>query len=407
MKLILLLCVAALLVSTAIADDTLSRSVLHGMQTRYAKMVARESETCSLLTMAVESADPENRIHGLKSSSFLPEQLDGMHDFFRMLRESELDPNVSERLRIIFYNLEQRERALNPPFHPLEAEIAGKLRAKALEVHMDQDAYVSLINPGLAKNVDDSVIDLILSLQRVRTLNLPSKSITNEAFGRLSKLTSIENLNIPTSVSDAGLTWLGDAPHLRTFAAHNITDETLHVLSKSKTLQYFSTSSAMITNDGMKSLAKIETLRNLDLPDQINAEGISHLTSLELISLSKISRENSDALLVEIGKIHTLEHLSVHLMGTTPDGFAALTELKSLRQLHTGGIDGYQVHLKKFPRLESLLVGKIDSQSLPDFLACTQLKFLMASIADLPPEERKMLDEAPFDVKITREAKKR
>ncbi len=125
----------------------------------------------------------------------LSEHEEGMCDLFRRPRVTEKDPAVSDEYRIIFYNLEQKERALNPPFQPLETEIAGELRAKLLEVHMDQDGYVYLINPGLSANVDDDVIDLILSLKRVRSLNLQSKSKTNAAFSRLSKLTCIEDLN--------------------------------------------------------------------------------------------------------------------------------------------------------------------------------------------------------------------
>jgi internalin A len=109
------------------------------------------------------------------------------------------------------------------------------------------------------------------------------------------------------------------------------TDADLKLIAGATGLQYLNLSKAKITDDGLKEIAKLTKLRHLTLDEtQISGKGLKHLTGLKLVSLSLSECPVDDAALESVGKIKTLERLTLWDQKAVTD--AGLKNLSGLNQ---------------------------------------------------------------------------
>jgi hypothetical protein len=160
----------------------------------------------------------------------------------------------------------------------------------------------------------------------------------------LSRLSQLENL---------ALHWMD-----------KITDQGIASLAKMPSLRKLDVSSAQLTDEGLAPLTRVKTLEHVDLPsmgrtDQAlmymaQCRGLKHLWAG-----SASNGSYSDAGLRHLIKLQELEFLSIGGTGITDDGIVCLADLKNLKELFVFSpnlTDKSLAHLAKMESLRELTI---------------------------------------------------
>jgi len=238
--------------------------------------------------------------------------------------------------------------------------------------------FKSLQYLKLPAKTTDAGLAQIAGLQSLKELNCPKAFISSKGFTHLAKLASLEILTLDLEHNcDAGFVHLAKLPSLKS----------LEVSSK-------------FSDAGLEHVSQLSGLVNLDLSDtNVSDKGLIHLAgmhSLKRLELGKTRRERrqdphgprvTGAGMRHLAQIQSLEELDLH-EGVTDTGLAYLANLSKLKRLDCGGGDvsdaGLQ-HLAKLQFLEELNVkgDGITDQGMKYLVKLSNLQKLSLSTAQL------------------------
>jgi hypothetical protein len=195
--------------------------------------------------------------------------------------------------------------------------------------------------------ITDRGVGYLARLPNLKKLEVGSAQITDEGAKVLGRIRTLDYLALPAiGLTDAGLTHVANLENLKylwvaAFTGSKLTDQTLARLAKLSKLEELMIGGAF-TDEGMKSLGGMQTLKSLDLvfaplmdPRVTNA-GIAHLARLTKIQQMGFS----------------------NVKQCTLSGLSALKDLGELRKFQVRHIrqDQGGMDLSGMVRLEDLLI---------------------------------------------------
>lgn len=189
------------------------------------------------------------------------------------------------------------------------------------------------------KNIDDGALIHLTKLDKLEALHLMHTNVTDGAMDRISKLPALSELSVVgTRVTDAGLANLSQMP-LTSLSLNGpqITDAGMQSVAKIVTLRHLQVGSKNVTNAGLTALRNLRQMQNLQLwGTNVTDDGLKHLTDWkELQTLDFSDTPVTGAFLQSLDgeKIETL-----YMIGTQLDE----ANLK---------------YLRGWPRLRNLAIG--------------------------------------------------
>ena len=256
-------------------------------------------------------------------------------------------------------------------------------------VEMNDDNEVERVD--LNEVDDDEFIAKIAQLPALKTISLASSAnLSLNGLAELAKCSALEEVRMtgvgrpanPNAkwTSDAVLEQIAKIPNLRKLTADNcgISDAGLVHLEQATKLQFISLRQNRITDEGMRSLAKLKQLKSLDLgchvsiaaygkiqKNDVSDAGIERIASLQQleflgveglsVSVMELDFPNlrtltlgtafsgqsvDDRALENLLRYKKLRSLTVTSNAVTDDGIAFLAELKTLQSLnlHCGSV---------------------------------------------------------------------
>ena len=227
----------------------------------------------------------------------------------------------------------------------------------------------------LPQGLTNKSLSYIAQLKSLKGLSFKENRVTNAGLKRyLLRLTNLEELVLNgEKINDAGLVCLKDLPKLRCLSLRsgNFTDAGLVYLRDIPTLKILDISWLPITDTGVHHLSGHSGLENLSLYETgVTDRGLVYLKtmpSLRKLDIGKrnIDRQNpaiTDAGMVHLAQINSLEYLDLPNYGITDKGLAPISNLKNLKHLWVCGSDNSPLtdtalqHASKLRALEFLLI---------------------------------------------------
>jgi hypothetical protein len=145
-----------------------------------------------------------------------------------------------------------------------------------------------------------------------------------------------------TKLTDADFAQIGRLTHLKNLDVNNgLNNDRLTLLANLAELENIQTNVAMITDDGVKPLAKLKSLRNLKLfhpGPMFSGAGLAHLAELphlERLTVAGSFAFNDDGMAAVAKLTKLVEFRSWHV-GWTQEGIKKLKELPNLKSLNLG-----------------------------------------------------------------------
>ena len=221
---------------------------------------------------------------------------------------------------------------------------------------------LTFLKIGNSKITNDSA-EILVEFQKLTELNLEKNaSIKDAACKFFAKLEKLEKLNlIYTGITETGLMPISKLPNLQSLDIRGCT---------------------IIANGGMKSVAKIKTLKSFQhYSSSVSDDGLEALTAAENIeSLFLQDFRLTDAAGQSLKKFKKLNSLILFRCGEF--GSQGLLELKgmslnrlTLRGLPNLGNDGFEV-FREMPSLKRLYLTELDAVSDAAFVPLAELKNL-------------------------------
>ncbi|MEW4486838.1 hypothetical protein AB1L42_02085 [Thalassoglobus sp. JC818] len=152
------------------------------------------------------------------------------------------------------------------------------------------------------------------------------------------------------------------------YRGKKINDEYLLILPRLSGLQSVLLNETEITDAGLETLGKIETLRNLDLRDcAISNDGLAHLVGLKELRALRLSGKSGattvdDEGMESVGQLTNLKALLLDFLWVSGDGLAKLNGLENLEELYLAGTlvgDEDLKQVQQFPKLKKLRISKL------------------------------------------------
>jgi len=190
--------------------------------------------------------------------------------------------------------------------------------------------------------------------------------ITDEGLVHIGKMTSLEHLYLPcrnNSITDRGLGHLVGLSRLKCLRAggsskSTLSDAALEYIGRLPALEVLLVGGRGITDRGLASLARLTTLRELNLftVGRVTDDGLAYLAQLK--QLRKFSVRGGRFTVSGLKQLDALPHLvELNVAGVHPDGAALdLNGLTALEMLSIGGdlTDRDLVTLSRLRRLRRL-----------------------------------------------------
>jgi hypothetical protein len=294
---------------------------------------------------------------------------------------------------------------------PNQEQIARQLTKGRLEIKVDDhraDRPVIALSIPCYDATDDVLgrLTVLPDLQELRILEsqsginrepYPEGNVTDAGVGQLRKLKKIRLLSIPSPwLTDAGMAYLGEMAQLteltignergyviRTansppapadWLAANITNKGFKHLEGLHDLRSLSLRGTCITDEGLRSLARLTRLQTLSLmliDHSITERGFARLQNVpslrSLDIVDDISSPQPGAMnssLACLTSLPALESLTIFSTRVTDDGLLYVGQIKTLRYLHLYHVfapmpvtDAGLEHLMGLKELRSLRLG--------------------------------------------------
>jgi hypothetical protein len=168
------------------------------------------------------------------------------------------------------------------------------------------------------------------------------------------KVTEVKGVVTAVAVSDGSkltdtdFRELSRLAHLKTLDLNGgLNDDRLALLAGLAELEYLQTNQAQVSDDGLKSLARLRGLRNLKFfhPGKaFSGAGLAHLAelpSLERLTVAGSLAFNDDGM-AAVARLTRLQEVRVWHAGVAQEGVKSLKALKNLKSLHLGQRLTYQ-----------------------------------------------------------------
>lgn len=234
--------------------------------------------------------------------------------------------------------------------------------------------------------VGDGAMRWLGRLPKLRTINLRYAKVTDAGLAELVHCGSLTELVLAgTQVSDAGLPHLMKLPRLDTlflgFHSHgdgaNITDEGLKTVGKLVNLRLLDLSGTKISGEGLAHLKDLKNLKTLHLEStDVSEADLTYLEpfkSLEWLSLHDEGRI-TDVAAEHLARLKSLRHLDVHF-NITDKGVASLASLPHLEMFTLNG-DG-------ITDASAECIASMKSLKSLSFEACPITDVTLQAVADL------------------------
>ncbi|MBN1974168.1 MAG: hypothetical protein JW787_11050 [Sedimentisphaerales bacterium] len=235
--------------------------------------------------------------------------------------------------------------------------LSGDITDESLEVISQLRTLkgLYLYNPNLIDNrLTDKGLAYLASLSSLEELRVDSNQFTNAGLAHVAKLTSLRYLMLyGKNFTDAGMEYLKDSQSLRILHVGllSLTDEALAHIAEIPNLEAINLHrSENITDDGIAALAKLKSLKKLDIgSSKVTDTGLSYLQACKNLDYLTLPPQGiSDVGLTYLGQLSNLKHLDVsrvHFVDPkmdsgyyTDNGVAELSKCKLLEELTIGSI---------------------------------------------------------------------
>jgi len=149
-----------------------------------------------------------------------------------------------------------------------------------------------------------------------------------------------------------------------------VSDELLQHLTELKNVTSLLLNDTNITDDSLKIVNQVTTLRNLDLRGcKISNAGLANITGLKNLATLKLTGKGSlctvdDDGMDSLAKLTSLRSLALDSLWISGDGLQKLSPLTKLEELYIGGDDNLmddssmEVIVANFPKLKKLRISK-------------------------------------------------
>ncbi|MFK7779425.1 MAG: hypothetical protein QM501_15075 [Gimesia sp.] len=298
-----------------------------------------------------------------------------------------------------------------------ELKLAEALTAAGAKLKTDKDSFVIEVDFRNA-NIDDSALQGIEGLSRLRSLLLNKTKITDAALEPVGKIQTLENLDLrDCSLNNKALshlTGLSKLKALRLSGNSDIDDDAMADVNKLTNLKALMLDFLWVSGDGLTQLKDLNKLEELYLAKTlVDDEGLVALSQFPKLKKTRLSQNQiSDAGLEALTKIPNLIELDLSenslLSDTGMQHLAGLNSLQKLNLWRVGLTDEGVGHLKgltnlKWLNLDNTRLGNASLKSLKDM---QQLEFLhlgSTAITDAGLVELEGLTSLK-DLKLTRTA---
>lgn len=312
---------------------------------------------------------------------------------------------------------------------PIEVLAIGGTRVRPTDLeHLKSFAWLRQLNVyGLY--LKDDALPALLELKALDSLNLDYNRITDEGLTKLAEFKTLTELSIRENpVSEAGLDKLRKAlPGCKIASSHDpkkelITDpdrrlaewvlevggwvrveptgrgkidvqrpgelpagpfrlrdamfplrcklgdeRELGRLVEAKYLTDLSVDVRVLSNDGLKLLRRVESLKNLSVCcEVVTAAGLAPWHDHPNLQSLGLYGPIDDETMRQVGRIHRLQNLVLDTAKVTPDGLASLKALPDLRQLHIRGVSLDEAGCKLLAEIRTLRVLHASGPALTD-----------------------------------------
>ena len=203
----------------------------------------------------------------------------------------------------------------------------------------------SLEELTLPTGITDTGVEHLTALDSLKKINLWGDGVTDKGMSVLAQMKSLENLEIMSrNVTDAGIEKLAQCPRLKSLSLQNapITDAAIAHLTKLKTLTSLSFSKTNVTGKGLATLKELPHLTELNCRDEKLGEDatyhLAQIKSLETLRLQYVRFNLNDQDLENLSNLTSLKNLGIVIQPPqvsliTDAGMAHLGKLKSLENL--------------------------------------------------------------------------
>lgn len=182
------------------------------------------------------------------------------------------------------------------------------------------------------KKFGDEYVDVLLSLPRLRELDLPGKALTSAGLARLAAHPALESLRV-SPVDDDALIALAGAKSLRRIQTYRptVTDEGLKTLAGMKTrlCEIQLSTASKVTDEGAAALATMAQLTHVNISSaKITNKGVEELaklTGLVELDIGSCAKVNDKAAPILAG-MKGLKMLRITQTKITPAGLAVIAK---------------------------------------------------------------------------------
>jgi hypothetical protein len=256
----------------------------------------------------------------------------------------------------------------------LKTSPAGKITSDGM-VHLKN--LKSLEELTIPTGITDTGVEHLAALDALKKINLRGDGVTDKSMSVLAQMKSLENLEIMSrNVTNAGIEKLSQCPRLKTLSLQNtpITEATLSHLSKIKTLTGLSFWNTNINGKGLSFLKELPKLTDLSFMSENFTEDstlhIGQVKTLKVLRLQYLSFDFDDKTIANLSNLVSLKTLSITVGSPqrllfTDAGMAHFSKLVSLENLHINDCPNITDEgLKHFENLTSLRQLNLDKSKV-------------------------------------------
>jgi hypothetical protein len=205
----------------------------------------------------------------------------------------------------------------------------GSISSRPAWINKPILALLALVVLSVPTGADDAEISKLLRAKGVEV---------KESRGVVTTITVQDG----SRLTDEDLRLIARLSHLKSLSvSKGLTDERFALLAPLAELEYFQTNLAQVTDEGIKPLAQLRSLKNLKFfhpGKSFSGVGLAHLATLpklESLTVAGSLAFNDDGM-AAVARLPRLKELRTWHAGPTNEGVKKLRELKNLKSLHLG-----------------------------------------------------------------------